>query len=165
MIGIVDASVAAMRFLPEKYSENAVLLLIPEYDLVAPELIHLEVGSALLKAMRWDEVPITDSVEVLSALLPAALRMLPSTDHIETAFEIARGHGGSIYDALYIALARTIGAPLITGDRRLAAVAGEAKVRAMLIADGPPVLTGRATSDAGTGPGRPAPGRNPEQPG
>lgn len=78
---------------------------------MAPDLIHLEVGSTLLKAMRRDEVPITDSVEVLSALLPAAIRALPSADHVETAFEIARGHGGSIYDAVYIALARTLGAP------------------------------------------------------
>lgn len=142
MIVIVDASVAAMWFLPEQHSENAALLLIPEYDLVAPDLIHLEVGSALLKAVRRDEVPITDSVEVLSALLPATLRTLPSADHIETAFEIARGHGGSIYDALYIALARTLGAPLITADRRLATVAGKAKVCATLIADGPPALEG-----------------------
>ena len=107
---------------------------------MAPDLIHLEVGSALLKAMRRDEVPITDGVEVLSALLPAAIRTLPSANHVETAFEIARGHGGSIYDALYIALARTLGPPLITADRRLATVAGEAKVRATLIADGPPAL-------------------------
>ncbi len=140
MIVIVDASVAAMWFLPEQYSENAALLLIPEYQLMAPDLIHLEVGSALLKAMRRDEVTPGDGAEVLSALLPAAVRLLPSTDHVERAFDIARSHGGSIYDALYIALARTLEAPLITADRRLATVAGEADVRAMLIAEGPPAL-------------------------
>jgi len=141
VIVVVDASVAAMWFLPERYSENAALLLIPEYDLVAPDLIHLEVASALLKAARRDEVPFEDSAEALS-LLPAALRTLHSLDHIETAFEIARGQGGSIYDALYIALAHTLDAPLITADQRLATVAGKAKVRATLIADGPPALAG-----------------------
>lgn len=141
MIVVVDASVAAMWFLPEQYSENAARLLIPEYDLVAPDLIHLEVGGVLLKAVRRDEVPFMDSAEALSALLPAAIRTLPSADHVETAFEIARDHGGSIYDAIYIALAHTLAAPLITADKRLAAIAGKAQVRANLIAAGPPLLT------------------------
>jgi len=142
VIVVVDASVAAMWFLPERYSENAALLLIPEYDLVAPELIQLEVGGALLEAVRREEMSITDSAEALTALLPSAIRTLPSADHIETAFEIARGQGGSIYDAVYIALALTLDAPLITADQRLATVAGKAEVRVTLIADGPPALAG-----------------------
>ena len=140
MIVIVDASVAAMWFVPEQHSDRAALLLDPEYQLVAPDLIRLEVGSALLKAIRRNEVTLEDGEEALGTLLPTAVRMLRSEDHFETAFDIAHRLGGSIYDAIYIALARTLDAPIATNDVDMAATARKAEVQASLIAAGVPAL-------------------------
>ncbi len=137
---IVDASVATMWFVPEQHSDRAALLLAPEYQLVAPDLIRLEVGSALLKAIRRDEMTLEDGEEALGTLLPAAVRMLRSEDHIESAFDIAQRLGGSIYDAIYIALARTLDAPISTNDKELAATARKAGIQASPIADGVPAL-------------------------
>ncbi len=137
---IVDASVATMWFVPEQHSDRAALLLAPEYQLVAPDLIRLEVGSALLKAIRRNEVTLEDGEEALGTLLPAAVRMLRSEDHIETGFDIAHRLGGSIYDAIYLALARTLDAPISTNDVEMAATARKAEVQASLIADGVPAL-------------------------
>ena len=140
MIVIVDASVATMWFVPEQHSDRAALLLAPEYQLVAPDLIRLEVGSALLKAIRRNEVTLEDGEEALGTLLPAAVRTLRSEDHVETAFDIAQRLGGSIYDAIYIALARTLDAPISTNDLDMAATARKAEVQASLIAAGVPAL-------------------------
>ena len=139
MIVVVDASVATMWFVPERHTDRAALLLAPEYQFVAPGLIRLEIGSALLKAMRRGAVTPEDSEEALRMLLPAAVRRLASEDHVEAAFDIAQRHGGSIYDAIYIALARSLDAPISTNDMEMAATARKAGVQAPLIADGVPM--------------------------
>ena len=138
MILVVDASVAAMWFLPEPLSEEAALLLAPRYDLVAPDLILLEVGGVLLRALRRDEIGLAEATEAFAARLPAAVRTFPAVDDGEAAFDVARRHGGTIYDAVYVALARRLNAPVITNDAGLASVARKAKARARMIADGAP---------------------------
>ncbi|OHC81211.1 MAG: hypothetical protein A3G73_01560 [Rhodospirillales bacterium RIFCSPLOWO2_12_FULL_67_15] len=52
MIVVVDASVAAMWFLPEPHSESAALLLDAKCELIAPDLMRLEVANALAQAAR-----------------------------------------------------------------------------------------------------------------
>ena len=138
MILVVDASVAAKWFLPEPLSDTAALLLEPRYDLVAPDLILLEVGGVLLRALRRDEIDLAEASEAFAARLPAAVRTFPAAEDGEAAFDIARRHGGTIYDAVYLALARRLEAPVITNDEGLVDVARKAKVRALMIGDGPP---------------------------
>ena len=66
------------------------------------------------------------------------MRPFPAVEDGEDAFDIVRLYCGTIYDALYLALARRLEAPVITNDEELADVARKAKVRALMIADGPP---------------------------
>jgi predicted nucleic acid-binding protein len=138
VILVLDASVAAKWFLPEPLSEEAAHLLEPRYDLVAPDLIRLEVASVLLKALRRGEVGLPEADEALGSLLPAAVRMFPAAERSREALEIARRHGGTVYDAAYIALALAFDAPLITNDAKLAAAAKKTKARVRLLADGAP---------------------------
>ena len=138
MIVTVDASVAAMWFVPQKHSDRASLYLASDYQLVAPDLILLEIGSVLLKAVGRKELTAAESRDVLRSLLPGALRIVTAAEHAETAFGIAQRFGGSIYDAVYIAVARALDIPVLTNDRGLARVAERAKVRALLVGDMPP---------------------------
>ncbi len=138
MMVVVDASVAAMWFLPEEQSHHAALLLAPDYDLAAPDILRMEVASALLKALRRNEITAPEAVEALDTLSAAALRLFPAGDHLQTAFHIARRHGGSLYDAIYVALARALRAPIVSNDVQMAEVAKASGVRAILIAEGPP---------------------------
>lgn len=144
MIVVVDASVAAMWYLPQAYSEQAVGLLGSGHDLVAPELMRLEVGNALLRGLRRKELTGEEATRVVRSLLPEAVRLLPtSADQAEASFEIAIVHGGSIYDAVYIALAQSLDAPISTNDFELAATARSSGVRAAIIADGLEALGSR----------------------
>jgi predicted nucleic acid-binding protein len=135
MIVVVDASVAAMWYLPQRYSERAVSLLGSGHDLVAPDLLRLEVGSALLRAVRRKELTRGEAGEVIRSLLPEAVRFLPPGEEVAAPFEIAERHGGSIYDAVYIALARALRAPISTDDAELARTARKAGVTAVLVKD------------------------------
>ncbi len=47
------------------------------------------------------------------------IRVLPSSLYSEEAVRFSADHGVSTYDSLYIASARTMGLPLLTGDRKL----------------------------------------------
>ena len=80
-------------------------------------------------------------MKAIRSLLPEAVRLLPaSAEQVEASLEIAVEHGGSIYDAVYIALARTLDAPISTNDMEMAATARKAEVQASPIADGVPAL-------------------------
>lgn len=114
---VVDASVAAKWLAPETESSIAAALL--DDELAAPDLIFAEVGNILWKkqlrgemeaatvhlAVRWLlQVPM--AVHDAAGLLPDALALALQLQH-------------PAYDCFYLALARRIGAPLLTADRRL----------------------------------------------
>lgn len=138
MIVVVDASVAAMWFVPEKHSATASELLSSDHELVAPDLLRIEVCSALLKALRRGDLEADHVTESIDLLADAGIRWVPAVDLLEQAFPIARHHGGSIYDAVYAAAAKNLDAALITNDSKLAAVAKAHKVRCYLLSRGLP---------------------------
>lgn len=135
MIYIVDASVAAMWFLPEPLSETAASLLQSEHELVAPELMRLEVGSALLKATRRGAIDAVEATEAFSRLTPPVIRFESLAPLIERAFSIAEYHGGSIYDGIYVALAASVAGMVVTNDAELVRTARAASVGAWSISD------------------------------
>ena len=105
---------------------------------MAPDLLRLEVGSALLKAIRRKEITVEEGHAAMARLSAATIRLLPSADHADAAFQIAARHGGSLYDAIYVSIARSLDAPVVTNDATLAAVAKAVRVRSFLIAKGLP---------------------------
>jgi predicted nucleic acid-binding protein len=116
---VVDASVVAKWLLPEIHSEAAARLLGGERQLLAPDLVWAEVGNILWKKWRRGELE-ADTVE----LLLADFRRLPLIVHpsealLDAAWQIAHGLDRSYYDSLYLALAMSQGAPLVTADRKL----------------------------------------------
>ena len=116
MIMVVDASVAAMWFLPEPFSERAAALLETDHELVAPRLIRLEVASALLKAVRRGTLEAADAGEAIRRLKPPSIRVQADAGLADSALAIADRYGGTVYDGVYIALARARGAMLATND-------------------------------------------------
>ncbi len=138
MIVVVDASAAAMWFLPEPHSEAAALLLDSDCELLAPDLLRIEVGSALLKATRRGAIDPEDATAALARLSVFSLRLERTGPYAEPAFKMAEPHGGSIYDGIYIALAKAYGAIVATNDAELARIARAVEVRAWLLSDPPP---------------------------
>jgi predicted nucleic acid-binding protein len=97
-------------------------------DAHVPEVVHAEVVSALIRYVRAELVAPRLGAEIVKALA-----QLPLTAHGQgrlaaASFALALEHGLSAYDASYLALARALDAPLVTADRRLAAVAPTAEL-------------------------------------
>ena len=89
----------------------------------APALITAEALGALRALEPRAEISPARSAEAVSDLLSVPLRRYPTEPLAQRIWSTR--HSVTVYDAHYVALAEALNAPLLTGDRRLAAAAGE----------------------------------------
>jgi predicted nucleic acid-binding protein len=116
---VVDASVVAKWFVPERLSEEAVRLLDDGHELASPDLLWPELGSVLSKKARAGQLTRKEAARIVQALDLFPLTVFPSRLVLEAALEIALGTGRSVYDSVYVALAVALECPLVTADERL----------------------------------------------
>ena len=116
---VLDASVAVARLLAETGPlVRATMGRLETGPALVPVLWHFEVRNALLVAERRGRLEAAEIRTRLRAL--AEIRTVTDRDpDLETALSLARGHGLSFYDALYLELARRRGATLATLDQAL----------------------------------------------
>jgi predicted nucleic acid-binding protein len=90
--------------------------------LAAPHLIDLEVGSALRRLVRDDDVPERRARLALTDLAELPLERAPSVPLLPRCWELRENV--TFYDAAYVALAELLDVPLLTADQRLARASG-----------------------------------------
>jgi len=130
---VVDASVAVKWYVPERFSEQASLLLhaarAGEVALFAPDLIVAEFGSVLTKKASVGELTREEASEVLHAFLRVPIELVSSASLAPTGLAIASGVNCTFYDALYLAAAQAVGGRLVTADDELARVTSRTPLR------------------------------------
>jgi predicted nucleic acid-binding protein len=124
MLNVVDASLAVKWFIPEEHSDRAMSILARfrnrSLDLTAPDHILIEVGSALWKRSTLkSEISESEATESLTDFLALGLKLRPTPPLVGPAMRLAAQERHSIYDMVYVALARQLGCELITADRTL----------------------------------------------
>ena len=114
---VVDASVVVAWLFDDEDEPRAdrVLDRLVEEGALAPQLVHLETRNALLTAARRGRLSRRGIKERLDTLKDLPIRTDADPD-LESAFNLARTHGLTIYDALYLELAKREGAELATLD-------------------------------------------------
>lgn len=121
MIAVVDAS-ALVELLVRSVAAPLVEAVIGESDSFAPELLDVEVGSAIAGLERRGTMTSRDAGRALHALVTAPITRVPHLGLLPEAWKL-RGNL-SLYDAMYVALAGRLRCPLVTADRRLTAAPG-----------------------------------------
>ena len=118
---VVDASLAVEYLLrtPMGRSQGETL---EGAELSAPDLIDAEVVSVLRKAVLAERLSEDRALSALDDLVHWPIDRIPSHTLARTAWQHLRNV--TAYDALYVAAARTRGAPLLTADGRLARAPG-----------------------------------------
>ena len=121
---VLDASIAAAWLFDDESepSANSVLIRLREWEAVVPQHWHLEVRNALIVGERRGRIRPNEVDERLIDLGTLPVRTDSEPD-FDAALKIARIHGLSFYDALYLELARRHGLPLATLDGDLGAAA------------------------------------------
>lgn len=122
---IVDASVAIRWYLPEDGWREAEAILHEPEELIAPDLIIAEIGSAIWKRIRRGDIPRGFETGLLERAASAFDVLVPSSELGSDALKLALSVGHPIYDCFYLSLCRRENAGLVTADRRLAAIASE----------------------------------------
>ncbi|MDQ3628139.1 MAG: type II toxin-antitoxin system VapC family toxin [Actinomycetota bacterium] len=97
-------------------------LLVSGREVWCPHLVDAEVGQALRRAVLRQEMGSDRALIALDVLADLPLHRALHRPLARTAWSL-RNHV-SYYDALYVALAAALDAPLLTLDARLAAVPG-----------------------------------------
>ena len=127
---VVDASAVIGWLMPDEAASNLDALARDFASLAAPWLLWAEVRNMLVLAERKGRVVpgLIDSMILRVERLGIRLDMEPDNGLV---LSIARQHGLTVYDALYLDLAVRTSATLATLDRQLASAA---------VARGVPVL-------------------------
>ncbi|MGH6903443.1 MAG: type II toxin-antitoxin system VapC family toxin [Geminicoccaceae bacterium] len=126
---VVDASIVGCWCFPDESSAvaDAALSAIATEEVVVPAVWWFEVRNLLLIGERHDRMDPTGTAAFLADLETMSIGI----DHApvsETVLALARTHRLTVYDAAYLELARRLGAPLATLDRKLAVAARAAGV-------------------------------------
>ena len=123
---VLDASVAAKWLVWAREPLEAEALGLIELrnrgqlEFVVPDLFWPEIGSILCKAIQRNRCTEDAARRSIQELRNYELPMAPSEPLMESAFAIARRFSRSFYDSIYIALAVSRQATLVSADEKLA---------------------------------------------
>lgn len=124
---IVDASVVVKWFVAEPLHEEARALLLLDTELLAPDLVAVEVANALWLKVGRDEIEAASARRVIAAVAGGGEPELrPSTPLVPRAFDLARQLDHPAYDCVYLALSEQLDLPVVTADTRLVDAASDA---------------------------------------
>jgi len=117
---VLDSSAVAKWFVEEDESEemrrirdlyiNGIVIIY------VPSLLFVELSNALRYISGLASTDVINAIEALKIL---RLKVVNDLEVLERAIEIAFNHDITVYDAIYVALARTTGSKLITYDKEL----------------------------------------------
>jgi predicted nucleic acid-binding protein len=96
----------------------------------APHLLDIEVAQVIRRYAVNGEIAADRGLEAITDLGDMPIRRYPHDILLPRVWELRDNL--TAYDAVYVALAEVLGAPLLTRDKRLAATAGR-KVRVELV--------------------------------
>jgi predicted nucleic acid-binding protein len=120
---VVDASAlleALLRTPAAKAVERR--LFAPRETLHAPHLLDVEVAQVIRRYAASGEIDSARGRAALADLTDFPLRRYPHEFLLPRVWDLRNNL--TAYDAVYVALAEALGAPLLTRDQRLAAAAG-----------------------------------------
>lgn len=122
---VVDASAVTELLLQTPLGSHVETRLFRDADdLHAPHLLDVEVVQALRRLVRAGEVLPGRAAEAIEDLTVFHVLRHPHVDLLERAWELR--DNVTAYDAMYVALAEALDAPLVTCDGPLGATPGHA---------------------------------------
>lgn len=116
---VIDASVAFKLLVAEGGSAEALAYLDSDDTLIAPDLILIEIASALWKRVRQSELHEVHAERALAALPEFFARIDAAVDFIPQAFRLSMQLRHPVYDCIYLAQAMAVNGVVVTADAAL----------------------------------------------
>lgn len=123
---VLDSSVAFKTLVVESDSDKAIQLIddfrTGVHELIAPDILPVEVGHALTRAERMGRVSTSDGFVLWSSLMTNCPQLFPSLALMARAYALSSAERIGVYDCLYVALSEQEQCEIVTDDTRLAAL-------------------------------------------
>ena len=119
MSWVVDASIAVKWVIPEVLSEQADRVRDHPGDILAPDLLLVEVANALWRKTTAREISAREAEEAFDLVRRSGADLRPTPPLVPRAMDLARRLGHPVYDCVYLALAEREHATFVTADQRL----------------------------------------------
>ena len=130
---VIDASVLVKFFIPEILSEKAEELnarsMEGDLRLLAPDLIFAEVGNILWKKHRRKELSRAEAEEIVDAVVSLPMEIETSKALLPFAVDLGLAYGITVYDAIYVSLAKIHQTVLVTADKKLVEMMGKTDLK------------------------------------
>ena len=130
---IIDASVLIKFFVPEVLSAKAEQLLARVEEgsvkLFAPDLIYTEAGNTLWKKRRLKELTQSEVGKITDLIISIPLKIEASKALFPLAIDIAITYEVTVYDALYLSMAKVYETQMMTADRKLFDLAAKTNLK------------------------------------
>jgi len=131
---VIDAS-ALVKFILKEEGWNKVADFL-KAGTISVDLVIKETVNAIWKRVMREEISLEDAkrmFEAIKEILNKAVIIENEMDYIDEAFEISIKRNVTVYDSLYIALAKKKKLELLTADEIQAQVASLEEVRAIVL--------------------------------
>ena len=119
MSWVVDASIAVKWVIPEVLSDKADRVRDGEDDVLAPDLLLVEVANALWKKTAAEEISAREADAAFDLVRRSGIDLRPTAPLLPRAMDLARRLGHPVNDCVYLALAEREDAAFVTADQRL----------------------------------------------
>jgi predicted nucleic acid-binding protein len=119
MTWVVDASVAVKWVIPEVLSDEADRLRAGDDEMLAPDMLLVEVANALWKKTAGGDISPVEADRAFALVNESGIDLRPTAPLLPRAMQVARRLKHPVYDCVYLALAEREHATFITADRRL----------------------------------------------
>ena len=105
MSWVIDASIAVKWVIPEVLSEQADRVRDGDDDVLAPDLLLIEVANALWRKSTTREISSREADAAFDLVRRSGIDLRPTAPLLPRAMEVARRLGHPVYDCVYLALA------------------------------------------------------------
>ena len=119
MTWVIDASIAVKWVIPEVLSEQADRIRDGDDDVLAPDLLFVEVANALWRKTIAREITPREADTALGLVRRSGIDPHPTEPLLPRAMVLARRLSHPVYDCVYLALAERERARFVTADQRL----------------------------------------------
>jgi len=117
---VVDASIAIKLYVPEVHSAEAIRFFSDGHELIVPEFMLAEFGNIVWKkATLLGELTEAEAKTIVDAVRELPLGYYYTSGLLTDALQIALKTKRTVYDSLYITLAKAQGCQLMTDDQKL----------------------------------------------
>jgi len=129
---VIDSSVLVKFFSREEGWKQARRFI--EEGAITVDMAVKEVANALWKKVLQGDMELSTALEIVSDLSRGdVVRLVDQKELLGEALKLAAKTRITVYDALFIVLAKRMGLKLVTADRRQAKAAEEAAVEVILL--------------------------------